>query len=75
MLTTKRCNTLKPGTVCRWSRPGDPPATGKISVRPDINNDKPHHVIEWEDGQITDARDDWALEHVEVVFTKTCHVE
>ena len=64
-MTTKQLNKLTPGTYVIWTRPGEY-MCGVVSARPDMNNQTPHYIIDWADGQQTDGRDDAAICHVEV---------
>ena len=67
MLTVKQFQKLPLGTKVRWCEPNKSRADGGELVD--------HGVIvtafsvksvQWEDGQITDGRDDWALKNIEL---------
>ena len=65
-MTTQELNRLVPGTYVKYEA-NSCTLTGVVTVRPDLNNDVPHYVIDWADGEQTDGRDVSALTYVEVL--------
>lgn len=63
-MTPAKLAALPVGTRLMWTRPGDRVMYGTIVQQPEQNYRAPHYMIEWEDGQRTDGRDDAALQYV-----------
>lgn len=68
-MTVREVKESEIGSRVRWDRENDEPIAGVIVSRPDLNFTPPHRMIQWDDGEFTDGRDCWALEHVRAIVS------
>ncbi len=65
-MTIKKLNSLPHGTKVRWIQFEHDASHGYVVnlTKSKPTAEGPLVYIQWDDGQRTDGRDDWALEHV-----------
>ena len=65
-MTRKEFNALPYGSVVRWREQAKSPRAGELTDRGTVKKQYSVKSILWEDGQVTDGRDDWRLVAVEL---------
>lgn len=65
-MSSKEFRKLPYGTVVRWREQPNSPRAGELTDRGVISQEYSVKAVLWEDGQVTDGRDDWALPAIEV---------
>lgn len=65
-MTVKQFNKLPYGTAVRWREQALSPRAGELTDKGIVSKEYGIKAVLWEDGQVTDGRDDWALAAVEV---------
>lgn len=65
-MTLKEFNKLPYGARLRWREQPNSPRAGELTDRGVVKKQYGVKAIVWEDGQVTDGRDDWALVAVEL---------
>ena len=64
-MTKKDFAKLPYGTIVRWREQPSSPRAGELTDRGSVSRQFGVKAVLWEDGQVTDGKDDWALESIE----------
>lgn len=67
MITPGDFQKLPIGTRVRWREGEKSPRAGELTDRGVVEMAFSVKSVLWEDGQVTDGRDDWALRNIELV--------
>lgn len=65
-MSMREFRKLAYGTVVRWREGEASPRRGELTDRGVVSKQYGVKSILWEDGQVTDGSDNWALRNVEV---------
>ncbi len=63
-MTGKEFSRLKYGAAVRWREGAESPRAGELTDRGIVSKQYGVKSVLWEDGQVTDGRDDWALQNI-----------
>lgn len=64
-MSVKEFSRLKYGAVVRWREGAKSPRAGELTDKGIVSKQYGVKSVLWEDGQVTDGSDDWALANIE----------
>ena len=64
-MTLKDFSRLEYGTAVRWREGAKSPRAGELTDKGVVSKQYGVKSVLWEDGQVTDGFDDWALQNIE----------